>query len=316
MEKVKHAQINEAILEANHVLILPDERIDGDSLGAALALYRYLDQSDKQVTILCSAEIPAKYQYLPQVELCGSDRSVLADETVDLVIAVDCSDAEYIGELVKALPRSVQLINIDHHETNDRFGELVQVVTEAASTTEVVYRFFRENNILIDPDMATALLAGIYFDTTVFSNKSTRDGSLQISAELVLLGARVNDVVKFQHTNKSLGMLKIWGVALGRLRTHPSGAVVTWITAADMDEAGIDVEGIDGLSNFLHGVIEADSIVILREQADGVKVSMRTMSGNVAALAKMFGGGGHVKAAGFSLPGTRISVHNGTAHVA
>ncbi|MBU0531358.1 bifunctional oligoribonuclease/PAP phosphatase NrnA [Patescibacteria group bacterium] len=315
MEKVKHAQINEAILDANHVLILPDERIDGDSLGAALALYRYLDRSYKKVTILCSAEIPEKYHYLPHIELCRFDRVVLIDESIDLVISVDCSDADYISEIVGALPRPVDLINIDHHETNDRFGEIVQVVTEAASTTEVVYRFFRENNLWIDPDMATALLAGVYFDTTVFSNKSTRDGSLTIASELILLGARVNDVVKFQHTNKSLGMLKIWGVALGRLRAHSSGAVVTWITAADMDEAGVDVEDIDGLSNFLHGVIEADSIIVLREQADGVKVSMRTMSGNVAAIAKMFGGGGHVKAAGFSVPGARITDRNGVVGI-
>lgn len=168
MEKVKHAQINEAILDANHVLILPDERIDGDSLGAALALYRYLDRSYKKVTILCSAEIPEKYHYLPHIELCRFDRVVLIDESIDLVISVDCSDADYISEIVGALPRPVDLINIDHHETNDRFGEIVQVVTEAASTTEVVYRFFRENNLWIDPDMATALLAGVYFDTTVF----------------------------------------------------------------------------------------------------------------------------------------------------
>lgn len=82
-----------------------------------------------------------------------------------------------------------------------------------------------------------------------------------------------------------------------------------------MDEAGVDVEDIDGLSNFLHGVIEADSIIVLREQADGVKVSMRTMSGNVAAIAKMFGGGGHVKAAGFSVPGARITDRNGVVGI-
>lgn len=307
MNQQKYQQINEWLGAAQHVLILPDERLDGDSLGAALALYAYLDRSGKKVSVFVSESAPVKYQYLPNIEVCSEDLGIFEDASIDLVISVDSSSEQYVMGLKSRINDRVPLINFDHHVTNSGFGDLAMVNHEVVSTTEALYEFFKENNIKIYPEMATALLAGIYFDTTVFSNQATKDQSMQTASELILLGARVNDVVRHQHLNRGLGLMRIWGVALERLRKHPSlGIVTTWITEADLAEAKVDLEALDGLSNFLHGVIDEDTIIVLREQYGGVKASMRTVSGDVGALAKLLGGGGHQRAAGFELPGARI----------
>ncbi len=317
MELIKHKQINEAILEAKHILILPDERVDGDSLGAALAFYRYLDRSYKKVTIVCAEEVPQKYHYLNHVELCETDLSLLNDDSIDLVISVDCSDAEFIKGMISRIPNKVMHINIDHHATNSEFGDLYQVVCGAASTTEIVFNFFVTNRIWIDPEMATSLLAGVYYDTTVLSNRATTNSAVDVASELILLGARVKDVIEHQHFNRSLVLLKAWGIALERLRVHPpSGAVTTWITAKDIERLGVDFESMDGLTNFLHGVIDANTVIVLREQGGSIKASLRTMNGNVGKLAKMLGGGGHIKASGFSVSKCKFVEKNGVWSVA
>ncbi len=317
METLKHKQINQEIQSAHHVLLLPDERIDGDSLGSALALYRYFLTLGKQVTIYVGEPVPEKYQFLEHVEVCREDHNWAQDRSIDLVISLDCSDEQYVGSLVRALSKPTKLINIDHHDTNSNFGDIDQVVTHATSTTEIMYRFFIENKIFIDHAMATALLAGLYFDTTVLSNKATRDHSMYLAAELYLLGADIKTVVQKLQFNRTLAILRVWGLALERLHKHPKlDVVVTWIREQDMIEYGIDVKSMDGFANFLHGVIEADTIIFLREEKGGVKASMRTLKGNVGEIAKMLGGGGHDKAAGFSLPGFKIEEKNGLATLA
>lgn len=312
MESIKHKQINQALIKANHVLILPDERIDGDSLGAALSLYRYLDRINKKVTIVCSDQVPEKYQFLDNVELCLSDQSLLNDSTIDLVVCVDSSDVEYVKRLTDQIPGRAPVINIDHHDSNPGYGDLAQVISDQAATTEIVYNFFQENNIYIDPEMATALLTGIYYDTTVFSNKSTHERSLSIASDLFMLGARVQQIVQNLQLNRSLSVLKIWGLALERLQKHPIlDVVITCITLKDLEEIGTSNESLNGLTNFLHGIIDTDSLIVLREVPEGINGSMRTMNGDVAKLAQYFGGGGHTRASGFTIPGARIVEKNG-----
>ncbi|MFH1142907.1 MAG: DHH family phosphoesterase, partial [Candidatus Uhrbacteria bacterium] len=312
MEAIKHRQINQALIRANHVLILPDERIDGDSLGATLSLYRYLDRINKKVTIVCSDQTPEIYRFLDHIDLCLFDQGLLNDKTIDLVICVDSSDIKYVESLTDQIPGRVSVINIDHHDSNPGYGDLVQVIPGQSATTEIIYNFFQENNIYIDPEMATALLTGIYYDTTVFSNKSTRDRSLAIASDLFMLGARVQQIVQNLQLNRSLAVLKIWGLALERLRKHPIlDVVVTCITLKDLEETKASDESLNGLTNFLHGIIDIDSLVVLCEVPEGVNGSMRTMNGDVATLAQYFGGGGHTKASGFTIPDARIIEKNG-----
>jgi phosphoesterase RecJ-like protein len=152
------------------------------------------------------------------------------------------------------------------------------------------------------------------FDTSAFTNSATNERVLNSASELILLGARVQDVIRTMFHNRSLGALRVWGAALERLVEHEATKIVcTCLTRKDIEENDVDDDEIDGLSNFLSLVTDTDTLIVLRETSDGgVKASMRSRTHDVSAHAKLFGGGGHAKAAGFTIANTCFVCENGT----
>ena len=154
MEAFKHKQIFDLLVEAKHPVFISDERVDGDSLGSSLALVDWMSSRGHLVPVIVTHAVPAQYQTLPHIEACSDDLSILDDPSIDIVVTFDCSDGEYIKSLVERIPANVTVINIDHHDTNPHYGDVNQVVVEAGSTADVVYRFFlasrlNETNISI-----------------------------------------------------------------------------------------------------------------------------------------------------------------------
>ncbi len=310
MEIYTHKRIHELLYKAQNPVFVSDERVDGDSLGAALAMVDYAHGIGKHPRVYVSQNVPEQYQFLPHVESCTTDMSLFADETIDLIMVFDCSDGDYVKRLTDLIPARPVVINIDHHKTNPRYGEVNQVIIEASATAEVVYRFFEANHVLPSKDAATCMLAGICFDTNAFSNSATSEGALKISSDLILAGARVQDVIRIMFQNRSISALRVWGAALERLFHHPGiNIVTTCLTRKDIEENHVTDDEIDGLSNFLNLVTDTDTLFVLRETQDGaVKVSMRSRNRDVSLLAKAFYGGGHAKAAGFVLPNTHLTL--------
>lgn len=302
-------QIHEKLIQAKQPLLVADERLDGDSLGSSLAVADYLSRLGKPVRVFVSEAIPEKYRLLPRRELCFFDRGELKKISPDLVIFFDCSDSGYVEKIVGELSGpGAFLINIDHHATNSKFGHLYFVDVAAPATCEIIIRFFRENKIAINKEAATCLFSGLIFDTTAFSNNATSALVLERASEMLMLGARGNEAIRLLLKNRSIPALRMWGVALERLFDHEEfQAVATVITRQDMATFGVGEEDIDGLSNYLNWALAADTICVFRETKDnGVKVSLRTRSGDVAAIARARGGGGHTKAAGFTVKNARL----------
>jgi len=309
MESYIHRRIHDLLVRAHKPVFISDERTDGDSLGASLAIADFMRGRGVTVPVFVSEPVPEKYLSMPNIDLCTDDPVIFDDPEIDLVISFDCSDANYVNKLIKKIAGDVILINIDHHATNSNYGHLNQVIVESPATAEVVHGFFKENQIVPSRDAATCLLAGICFDTTIFQNSATNPRALDAASSLILSGAHVQDVIQMLFQNRSVNALRIWGIALERLYHHPElGTVSTFLTRADIEGNGVTDEEVDGLSDFLNLVTDADTLLVLRETNRGdIKVSMRTQSQNVASVAKAFGGGGHVKAAGFTLPKVRFS---------
>ncbi len=303
MESYTHKRIHEMLLAAKRPVFIADERLDGDSLGSSLAVADYLKGRGVRVPVFISEAIPGKYQFLPNADLCTTDTAVFDDASIDLIVSFDCSDAEYVKRLHAFTPSRPPIINIDHHATNARYGDVNQVVVASPATAEVVYRFFRENHIVPSRDAATCLITGICFDTTVFSNSATNQRAFEAASDLLMGGARIQEAIRNLYQNRSVHVLRAWGTALERLRRHPDRAVVsTFLTRADVEDNGATHDEIEGLSNFLNLVTEADVLFVMREtEGGGTKVSMRSTGPDVSAIAKAFGGGGHAKAAGFTV---------------
>ncbi len=301
-------QLLELLQRAKYPVLIADERIDDDSLGASLAVADYLAHIGKPTRVYVSNSLPARYQTFPHADWCTDDASIFKNEEIDLVVSFDCSDREYIRELVSKVHGTPFLVNVDHHNSNPRYGDLNVLFTTAPATCEVVYRFFKHNHIEISREVATCLLSGICFDTGIFSNSATDEQAFCAASELMLCGARIQDVIRSLFQNRSVAVLRLWGIAFERIIKHSSNGILsTFLTRKDIEENSVTDDDVDGLSNFLSLVSEDHSVFVLRETADGgIKMSMRSQHLDVSSIAKALGGGGHKKAAGFTISNARI----------
>src|SRR5689334_12979393 len=131
MAALIHQTIKDHIARAGHILLLTDERIDGDTMGSTLGLYHILKDLGKRTSVFSPKPLPTTFTYLPGVNAITRDPSIFSDDSVDLVIISDCSDGEYIKKFLPHLPRPVPLISFDHHATNPLYGTINVVEPEA-----------------------------------------------------------------------------------------------------------------------------------------------------------------------------------------
>jgi len=313
MNQYISTKIYEAIQNANRIMLVPHQDPDGDALGCVSALAYLLKEMDKQFKVFCATQVKDKATMLPHIVKIETDPNAWGNYGFDLVIILDTGDLKRsgIGEHLKKL-NNAKIINIDHHPTNTNFGDLNLVVPQASSTSEIIYYFFKHNNLAINKKIAVSLLTGLITDTDNFSNGATNKNSLKIASDLIHRGANFNMIKAWFLKNKSITTLKLWGIALSRLSKHEKHDIVhTHITRSDLTESGADEEETDGIANFLNNVGEGRASILLRETADGkIKGSLRTTKDDldVGALAKALGGGGHKKASGFIMDGTIESV--------
>jgi phosphoesterase RecJ-like protein len=305
-----------ALSKAKRVLVIGDGKPDGDSMGSSTALYGWLKREGKDVKLFMSVPSPKVFLFLDHVHDFTQDESVF-DENWDVVVSLDAS-APGAGGFEKLQPRlkpGHMFFNVDHHVTNTKFGQVNIVMVEACSTCEIVYRFFEDNCIALDDKMATSIMTGLCTDTSHFSNAGTNVKGIEAAGVCTAAGARHNDILKHLVLNKTVDGLKLWGAALSRLHHNPEfDMTATYFTLKDIEGVPGGDEAVEGVSNFLNLVCgEADTVLVLREKADKtVKGSMRSHSRDVSEVAKKLGGGGHKKAAGFTLPG-HITLKNGVA---
>lgn len=230
----------------------------------------------------------------------------------DLIVVLDTAEVGLLGSLYTDhidLFTQTPILNIDHHISNTRFGQLQLIDPTAASATEVLYSWFLSEpkwKEMITADMATLLLTGLITDTRSFQNPNTTPRSLEVAANLLDLGARQQQIIQHIYKTKPLSTLKIWGRALNRIQMDPETRIV-WsaISREDLQEMGATSKETAGLLDELISTIpEADVHVLFTEvEEGGFKASMRSSPAidvNRAA-GRVFGGGGHARAAGFKL---------------
>ncbi|MFA5947325.1 MAG: DHH family phosphoesterase [Patescibacteria group bacterium] len=306
MNSVLQEKVEGLIREAGHVLLLTDERIDGDTTGSTLGLYHVLKDLGKQVTVFSPKPMPPQLEFIPGVEVIRRDEAMFADGSIDLAIICDCSDGVYIQKFLPGMKRRVPLVVFDHHATNPMYGTVNIVEPKAASSADVVWRFIKAAKYPVSPNAAQCILTGICTDTGLFSTSNTTLQAITASSELIRLGANLTTIVRHVFINKSAGALKLWGVALERLFFDDTLKMLTTvITKQDLESTKTTIEDIAGVSNFLNAMLENayDAVTVLYETDDGaVKGSMRSRSRDVAKqAADLFGGGGHKLAAGFKV---------------
>lgn len=299
------------IRESRHPLLVSHRNPDGDTLGGMLAFGGYLDSIGKEHTRFCVDRPAPGYAFMPGIEKVISDGEEVRRREPDAVVVFDAGDLKRaaIEELLGSLPARPKIVNFDHHASNTKFGDVNVLMTDAASTTEVVHHFLSAVGVKVNRDIATCILTGLCTDTSNFSNPATSAAALKLGGELLASGGKFSDVQRHVVKNKTVPLMRLWGIALERLRYNQSHQIaVTALTLKDFEGCGVDEEGTEGISNFLAAVLNAPTIMVLRESPGGfVRGSLRTVEErDVSKLAIALGGGGHKKAAGFTVRGRLI----------
>jgi bifunctional oligoribonuclease and PAP phosphatase NrnA len=292
---------------AERVLIVSHIRPDGDAVGSVLGLGLALEQAGKDVQMVLEDGVPAVFHHLE-----GSERiQKRAQGVFDLVIAVDASDLDRIGEALLNLRRSdnaeesVPDINIDHHITNLNFARYNLVITDAAATAEIIANHLEDFGLPLRQPIASALLTGIITDTLGFRTSNMAPQVFHTVAKLMEAGADLPSLYNSALHKRSILTARLWGVGLSKLRQD--GPIV-WTSLTQKDRQSIGYPGRDDgdLINLVSSIEEAAVAMVFVEQNNGmVKVSLRAKSGlDVAQVAQGFGGGGHKAAAGAQINGT------------
>lgn len=300
-------QINTAIQKAENIVLVPHPNPDGDALGSVAAFMQYLRTIGKNHMAFCITMVTPKLKFLPHADYITSDEKLWHSLNPDLIIVFDSGDLRYAGieHLVKKSKATI--INFDHHATNEYFGKHNMVSTQASSTTEMLYYYFSYNKIDIDPDMATCLLTGLMTDTDNFTNGATTSDSMSIASKLIHRGGNANLIRGSIFKDKSVKTLKLWGVVLSRLEKHEELDIVhTYVTLKDLQDFNVLEEETEGLANFMNNLKDGRATIMLKEiPGNKIKGSFRTTYDHtdVSLWAKALGGGGHKKAAGFTVDG-------------
>jgi len=310
LEQVKKAILAE-IRQARHILVIGHAQPDGDAAGACLSIVHYLTDLKKDFTCVCLGALNPYLKFLPKSEMIGANHEIWKDKDFDLMLVLDSGDLKHAGlePYLNDLTQDFKIINIDHHVTNTKFGHYNLVRSSASSTCELIHELL-DGVHLINKGIATCLLTGIITDTNAFSNLATSASAIETAAKLLLKGANLQQITNYTLNHRPFQALKLWGRALERLVEDPkTGVVSTVITQNDLLECQADEEAREGIANFL-GTLDNNStkaIMVFSEKPNHkIKVSLRTNNPllNVAEFAKLMGGGGHVKAAGFEMDGT------------
>lgn len=309
-------KLHRNIRQANKILLASHKNC-GDATGSVIATMLALRYLGKKTDMYLPSVVPDSFKFLPHTEQIITGKDKVDINNYDLLFCVDASDI-YMTELEeqwKNRKPHLITINLDHHLTNPFYGDINVIDKEASATSVMLYEWFKIAGIPVSKAMANCLLTGIFTDTGTFSNPGTTSLSLRASADMLIRGANPTKILDKMVNNKSLNDLKLWGKALERINVDEEiGIVSTVITIRDLKELEVGPDALEGIANFLNEISGYKAALVLKEQEDGtVKGSLRTTRDDVdvAELAKQFGGGGHKKAAGFSIAGRLVETEKG-----
>lgn len=293
------------IHEGDDFLVVSHVQPDGDAISSLLATGLMLGHLGKTYTMAIGDRVPGKFGYL-----AGSDliRRASQDEPPERqfshIIALDCADFSRVGATAGWFKPDARLLNIDHHPTNDGYGDVRLIRPSASATAEILYDLANALGVPWSKSLADCIYTGILTDTGGFRYSNTTPESMRIASEMLKYGTDAHELAEWLLEKIAYPHILLLKRALATL-SFDAGKRISWvvITMQDMAETMAKNEDLEGLVNYPRN-IEGVEVGILFKEVDErkVKVSLRSAGGvDVAAFAKSFGGGGHVRAAGVTL---------------
>lgn len=298
--------VAEALERAQTIGVVGHVGPDGDALGSMIALSLAARSAGKDA-VASFAE-----PFVVPDEMSFLDTSTLVSPSnyptdLDAAVAVDTSVPERVGSLAGAMGNAKDLIVIDHHLSDGTWGDTFLIDRTAAATTELVYEVINELGWEITSAVADALYTGIVTDTGRFQYSNTSPRTHEITADLLGRGVATDVIGQKLFEETPFGYFQVVSAVLSKATLVEDKAFVwSYVTAADVEQAGLKFHDIDGLIDLVRLPREAHVACLLKVKQQGVvKGSLRSRGlVDVAALAGIFGGGGHHNAAGFTASGS------------
>ncbi|NMB35187.1 MAG: bifunctional oligoribonuclease/PAP phosphatase NrnA [Firmicutes bacterium] len=286
-----------------NIYVFTHIRPDGDALGSTLALRGALKLLDKSVEIFCADEIPARYSFLPGIEHFRD--SVSTAEKRGLAFVLDCNDLYRLGSLKEVASKFDKIVNIDHHVTNNFFGDLNFVDTAASSTGEIIFQFIQDNNLELNKEISLNLYVAIVSDTGSFKFGNTTPLTMYVAGELLKKGVNPSLVGRKLFDEYPLSTLLLLRDCLSEVQFDSTKKIIwTNVYEETLAKNKAKQAELDGFINYLINVQEAKvGVLFFHTGQDKTKIGFRSKSIDVASLAQSLGGGGHPRAAGVTIPG-------------
>lgn len=296
--------LTEMVKSAESIAIGGHVRPDGDCVGSCLGVYLYLKNHfpDKQIHVYLES-IPEVFQFLK-----GSEdilHEIPEDKIYDLFILLDCGDAQRLGFSAPLYENAKASFCIDHHVSNQAFATKNYIEPEASSTCELVYHLLGSDQI--SEEIAECLYVGIVHDTGVFRHSCTHPSTMCVAADLMEKGIDFTKIITETFDEKTFAQNQIMGyVLVNAIQFLEGRGVASYVDLEKMAEYRVQAKQLDGIVNQLKLTKGTDLAVFMYELEKGFyKVSLRsTEAVDVSRLSQIFGGGGHARAAGFSISGT------------
>ena len=297
-------EITKEIKKAKDIIILTHNNPDGDAIGSSLAVYTVLKEMGKDVEVVIP-ELPRLFKFLPNAEEVRKEGS---KKVYDLAISLDCATIKQLNGWKGYFEDAKERIVIDHHSTNDMYGDINYVDLSAPACSQVLYTLLKYAGIEISQEVGTCLMTGMITDTGGFQYSGVSKETFEIAANLLTSGVNISKIYKRVFSTHTKGNFELKKLAMNRMEILEDGKVsFTYITKKDEENVSAepgDYEGIVDEGRNLEGVEVAIFLHEIKE-GEGFKVSTRANEYvNVSDVCLMFGGGGHPRAAGASMQGT------------
>lgn len=303
--------IIETINEGNNFIVTSHYSPDGDNIGSTLGMYYTLKNLGKNVLYVLDDTTPINLNFLVK------DVNIMKSEDVKInlddyiLICLDCGDINRIcvNENIK---KSVnKIICIDHHASNDNFGDLNYINPDESSTCELVYNLLKEysdflGKPLINEKIATCLYTGLITDTGNFSYSNTNPSSYLMAYDLVSTGANRELIIQSVFQSNPYNYYKLVGEALNTLDIVDNKVASIMLTKDMLDRNNITFNDADGITTYTRDIQDVEVGLLFKEKGENeIKVSFRSKNYvNVSTIAQSFGGGGHVRASGCTVKDT------------
>ena len=301
-------KFKEQLNEANSIALISHLDPDGDNLGSLTALSKSLLNLGKKVYPIEFDKIPENLKFLPNLDLLSEN----TDINIDMIICLDCANYERLGNIDELFNKARYRINIDHHQSNEFYGDVNIVKKGYSSTCELVFDVINEVNLPIDEEISMSLLTGISTDTGRFLYSATTADTLAKASKLVENGADMMKINELIYQSKKFEAQLLENEILSKTEIYKDYVAIGFVMTDQLNKYNVEISDIDSVINTFRDTDKIKISVLIKQQTENeYKVSFRSKGSiDVGLIAKNLGGGGHKNAAATRITGDFETVSN------